>query len=196
MILSFCHFLSAIVTLASLACLFIFSLLVRSSLIRLFYLSVWSVSINTVLQFLLPLITILQQLLLIIQQLLSGLGRILHIWRLHDGIHGTRFSTVATVDTLGHVNVVLVGSSQSIGTFFCLDGDGLCWANSFTQLTCNTSLFTAGVSPQSVFSSESGRDGSLFKWVIDGIWSSEEHLHTDVHSSGNFTQEKKLGGLG
>lgn len=158
-------------------------------------LSVWSVRVDTVLQLLLPLVTVLQQLLLVVQQLLTCLGTVLHVGRLDNGIDRARLLTVATVNALGHVDIVLVCSSGAVDSLFRLDGNGLRGTDGLTQLACNASLFSAGVTSQRMLTSEPRRNRTLLERVVDGVRVTEVHLHTDVHTSGDFVQEKELGGL-
>jgi hypothetical protein len=73
----------------------------------------------------LPTVSIGQQLLLVVEQLLMGLCGEFEVRTLHDGINRTSFSTVAAVDALGHVNVVPHGASAPICTSEGIDGDGL-----------------------------------------------------------------------
>lgn len=70
-----------------------------------------SVCLDTVLQLLFPLVTVLQQLLLVVQQLFTCLCRVFHVWRLHDSIHRARLLAVPTVNAFCHVNIVLVCTS-------------------------------------------------------------------------------------
>lgn len=44
---------------------------------------------------------------------------------LDNGINRTGFLAKATVDALGHINIVSSGSSAAIGSLFGFDGDGL-----------------------------------------------------------------------
>lgn len=158
-------------------------------------LAVWSVGVNTVLQLLLPLVAVCQQFLLVVQQLLPGGSRVLHVGTLDNGVHRARLLAVATVDALGHVDIVLVCSSRPVDSLLGLDGDGLGRADGLTQFTSNASFFSQRVSSQSVFTSETRRNGALLVRVVYGVGGPEEHLQTNVHASSDFVQKEKFGGF-
>lgn len=73
----------------------------------------------------LPLVAVGQELLLVVQQLLARLGRVLDVGRLDDGVHGTRLLAEPAVDALGHVDVVPCRAPRSVRPLLCLDRDGL-----------------------------------------------------------------------
>ena len=52
-------------------------------------------------------------------------GRKLKVGPLDDGVHGARFLAETTVDALRHVNIIPSGSSTTVVTHFCVDGNGL-----------------------------------------------------------------------
>ena len=68
----------------------------------------------------LPLVPVLQQLLLVVQQLLVGLGGVLEVGPFHDGVHRASLLAEAAVNALGHVNVVPVDRSEFWLGFFVL----------------------------------------------------------------------------
>ena len=63
---------------------------------------------------------------------------------------------------------------------------------SFTELAGNTSLFTGRISPQRMFSPESGRNGTLLEGIVDGVRSTEVLLEQHVHSPGHLGHEEEL----
>lgn len=69
--------------------------------------------------------TILEKLLLVVEQLFVSLGRELKIRTLNDGIDRTSFLAKATVNTLGHVDIVSGRSSTAIGSLLGFDGNSL-----------------------------------------------------------------------
>lgn len=73
----------------------------------------------------LPLVSIRQQLLLVVQQLLPRLGSVLGIRRLDNGVDGARLLAEAAVDALRHVDVVAGRAARAILTLLGFDGDGL-----------------------------------------------------------------------
>ncbi|KAJ8552493.1 hypothetical protein ON010_g10051 [Phytophthora cinnamomi] len=62
----------------------------------------------------LPLVTVGQQLGLVVQQLLVALGGELEVRALDDGVHGARLLAEAAVDALGHVDVVARSTARAI----------------------------------------------------------------------------------
>jgi len=89
------------------------------------YLAVEKVSLDVSSDLLLPPISIAQQFLFVIQQLLVGLCRELKVGSLNNGIHRTCLLTEATVDALGHVNIISCGSSASVSPHLCFNCDSL-----------------------------------------------------------------------
>ena len=105
---------------------------------------------------LLPLVTVGQQLLLIVQELLVRFGGELKVGSLHDGIDGTGLLAVSAVDALGHVDVVSGGPTGPILSLLGIDGDGLGWAGGLAQLAGDAPLVSGGVPAKSVLTTESG----------------------------------------
>ena len=87
--------------------------------------SVEVICFNVGCDFSLPLVTIVQQLLLVIQQLLVGLRGELKVGSLHDGVHGAGLLAEPAVDTLGHVDVVSGGSPCAIAPLLGLNSNSL-----------------------------------------------------------------------
>lgn len=117
----------------------------------------------------LPLVSIRQQLLLVVEQLLPRLGGILGVRALHNGVHGTRLLAEAAVDALGHVDIVSCRPARSILTLLGFNGDGLGRADGFAQFAGDAALFASGVAAQGVLTTEPGRDRALFEWVVDCV---------------------------
>ena len=122
---------------------------------------------------------------LVIQQFLSRLSGVLGVGALNNGVDGAGFLAETAVDALGHVDIVTGGSARAIGTLFGFNGDGLGRADlgtvsgrcfwwcvfasktyGFAELAGNAALFSRGVSSEGVFATESGRDGTLYRWLI------------------------------
>lgn len=109
---------------------------------------------------------------LVVQQLLAGLGRVLGVGALDDGINGTRLLAEAAVDALCHVDVVAGGAAGAVGALLGLDGDGLRRADGLAQLAGDAALLARRVAPQGVLASEAGGDGALLEGVVDcvSVW--------------------------
>lgn len=69
----------------------------------------------------LPLVTVIEQLLLVVEQLLVRLGGELEVGALHDGVHRTRLLAKAAVDAFGHVDVVAGRAARPVGPLFRLN---------------------------------------------------------------------------
>lgn len=136
-----------------------------------------------------------QKLLLIVKKLFSSLGGVLDVRSLDDGIDRTSFLAETTVDALGHIDIVSSGLPAPVVSGLRFDGNGLCRTNGLAELAGDTSLFTVRVSSEGVFSTESGRNGTLFEGVHDGVRRSEELFQDDPHSSQDFGKEEQLSRL-
>jgi hypothetical protein len=95
----------------------------------------------------LPLVTVRQELLFVVQQLLASLSGVLLVRRciagvsiyptcspegvltLNNGIDGARLLAETAVDTLGHVDIVSSRSTGAVLTFLSFNGDSLSWAD-------------------------------------------------------------------
>lgn len=117
----------------------------------------------------LPLVTVREQLLLVVKQLFPCLGGVLGVGALDNGVHGARLLAEAAVDALGHVDVVAGCAAGAVGALLGLDGDGLGWADGLAQLAGNASLLTGRVAAQGVLATEAGRDGALLEGVEDCV---------------------------
>jgi len=62
----------------------------------------------------LPLVTVLDELLLIVKELLVKESRVLVVGTFNDSVHGASLLTESAKDALGHVNVVLGSTTRSI----------------------------------------------------------------------------------
>lgn len=146
------------------------------------------VSLDVCGKLLLPLVSIREELLLVIEQFLVCLCGELKVRSLHDGIHWTRLLTEPAIDALGHVDVVACGSSAAVGTCLCLNGDSLrgkmkegmkhtsylkvrttdlCWAYGLAEFACNAPLLSIGVSPEGVLPTKPRADRALLEWIVE-----------------------------
>jgi hypothetical protein len=172
-----------------------------------FVLSVWRIRSSRGGNLGLPLVAIGKKLLLVVQQLFSGLGGVLcvgscaqsgqlyttidtEIKKQHtfnNSINRATLLAIATVDTLGHVDIVSGRSAASILTFFGFNGDGLGRADGFAKLASDAPLLTSRITAQSVFATETGRDGPFFEGVEDGVSGSRIVSAQTVHQPENKT---------
>lgn len=89
----------------------------------------------------LPLVTVRQQLLLVVQQLLVSLRRELKVWTHDDRIHGACLLAETAVDALGHVDIVPSRSAAAVSTRLSIDCDGL-----DVRVKLNTNISRTGLS--------------------------------------------------
>src|SRR5262249_1070302 len=101
-----------------------------------------------------PALAILQQLLLVVEQLLAGLGGELEVRALYDGIDRAGLLAEAAIDALGHVDVVARGAAAAVGARFGLDGDRLRRADRLAELAGDAALFPVGIAAQGVLAAE------------------------------------------
>ena len=119
----------------------------------------------------LPLVSIVDQLLLVVEEFLVEEGRILKIRSFHNCIDGAGFLTETTENALGHVNVVFGGPSRSVRPRFTLDGNRKGWTRRLAQFARNAAFFSGWISAQGVLSSEHRRQRSLLPRVMQNVLS-------------------------
>merc|ERR1719210_489257 len=100
----------------------------------------------------------------------------------------------AAVDALGHVDVVSGGPPGAVRPLLGLDSDGLGGTDGLAQLAGDTSLLSRGVPPESVFSSEPGRQRPLLEGVVDGCGLLEDVAESDGHAAAQLSDEERVGG--
>ena len=100
------------------------------------------------------------QLLLVVQELLTGLRREFEVRTLDNGIDRTSLLAVATVDAFGHVDVVARRTPASVFARFGLDSNRLRRAHGLAQFASDTALLTVGVPSQRVLPAKSGAEGT------------------------------------
>lgn len=83
------------------------------------------ISVNVSRNFRLPLVPVIQQFFLIVQQFLVAFRGKLEIRALDDRVHRTRLLTKPAVNALGHVDVVARRAPRSVRSLLRLDRYGL-----------------------------------------------------------------------
>jgi hypothetical protein len=123
----------------------------------------------------LPSVPVSEEFFFVVKQFFMGHGGVFEVRSFDDGVNGAGRLTKSTINAFGHVDIVLGGSSRSVGPGLTLDSNGLSWTGGGTELTSNTPelkhkkpFFTSGISSQSMFASEFGRKGSFFIRVVNG----------------------------
>mmetsp|Transcript_24147 Transcript_24147/g.29265 ORF Transcript_24147/g.29265 Transcript_24147/m.29265 type:complete len:224 (+) Transcript_24147:225-896(+) len=114
-----------------------------------------------------PAITVGQQLLLVIEQFLVCLGRELRIRSLNDSINRASLLAEPAVDALGHIYIVPGGTTATIFTLLCVDGDCLSRANRLAQLARDATLLSAGITAQCVLPTETWTQGTLLERIVE-----------------------------
>jgi hypothetical protein len=117
----------------------------------------------------LPLISIHKQLLLVIQQLLPCLSRVLGIWSLHDGIHRTALLAEAAIDAFRHIDIVARCAAATVRAFLCFNCDGLGWANGFAEFAGDATFFACWVAAEGMLTAEAGGNRAFFKRIVDCV---------------------------
>ena len=117
----------------------------------------------------LPLVTVGEKLLLVVEQLLPGLHGVFGVGALDNGVHGARLLAEAAVDALGHVDVVAGRAAGAVGALLGLNRDGLRRADGLAQLAGDAALLAGRVAAQGVLAAEAWRDGALLEWVEDCV---------------------------
>lgn len=88
---------------------------------------------------------------------------------LDNRVHRATLLAVATVDALGHINIVSSRPTTPIHTLLSLNGDCLCRADGLAQLASDTTLFTCGVPTEGVLSTETGGNRTLLEGIVDRV---------------------------
>lgn len=143
---------------------------------------------------LLPLVAVSKQLLLVIKQLLTGLGRVFDVGCLNNGVDRARFLAETAVNALSHVDIVTSCPARSVNAFFCFDGDGERWADGLAELARNAAFFTRRVSAKSMLSPETWRYGTFLEGIVDGVGRTIILLQNDVHTAEKFSHEEEAAG--
>src|SRR3954452_22471614 len=129
--------------------------------------SVGRIQFQTARQFRLPSVAVRQQLVLVVEQLLAGLGGKLEVGAFDDGIHRTRLLAQPAVDALRHIDVVSRGPAGAVLARFGLNGDRLGGADRLTQLASDAAFLAVGVTAQRMLTLEARADWTLFVRVVD-----------------------------
>ena len=142
----------------------------------------------------LPLVAILNELLLVVEQLFVEESRVFVVWPLDDGVDWACLLTKATEDALRHIDVVFCGAAGAIWSWLRLDRDGVSWASRLAQFASDATLLTSWVSAQSMLSSEHGTERSLLPRVVDDVLQSKRSQHQSIKHSKffNLHQARKL----
>src|SRR5690606_5791807 len=109
----------------------------------------------------LPAVSVREQLVLVVEQLLAGLGGELEVRSLDDGIHRTGFLAQAAVDALRHVDVVARGAPAAVAARLGLDGDGQRRADRLAELAGEAALLAVRVAAQRVLAAEARAERPL-----------------------------------
>merc|ERR1712137_1421928 len=144
--------------------------------------------------FWLPLISVGQQLLLVVEQLLTCRGGVLSVGTLNNSIDGARLLAETAVDALGHIDIVASGPPAAVHTLLSLDSDSLRRADGFTELAGNAALLASRVPPQGVLTAEAGRNGTLLEGVENGVWRPEKLLQRHIHAAEHLHEQEVLAG--
>src|SRR3954462_12665338 len=105
-----------------------------------------------------PSVAVREQLLLVVEELLAGLGRKFEIGALDDRIDRAGLLAEAAIDALGHVDVVARGAPAAVVARLRLDGDGEGRADCLAKLAGNAALFAVRIATQGVLAPEARRE--------------------------------------
>jgi hypothetical protein len=142
----------------------------------------------------------LNELLLVVKKFLVEVGWVLKVRSFNNGVNGASLLAKTAEDALGHVDIVLSGTTRTIRTGFRLDDDGKGRASSFAQFASNASLFAGGIAAEGVLTTEEGWEDTLLPRIVnDGIGfpgspSTEEqgrpcqlgHYQVSIHALSNI----------
>src|SRR5258706_7136731 len=101
-----------------------------------------------------PAVAVREQLVLVVEQLLAGLGRELEVRPLDDRIDRTGLLAEAAVDALRHVDVVARGAPAAVVARLGLDGDRQRRADRLAKLARDATLLAVWIAAQRVLAAE------------------------------------------
>src|SRR5262245_20894867 len=96
----------------------------------------------------LPAVAILEKLGFVVDQLLPGLGREVHVRPLDDGIDRAGLLAEAAINALGHVDVVAGGAAAAVGAWLGLDRDRERRADRLAKLAGDAPLLAVRIAAQ------------------------------------------------
>src|SRR5689334_2195891 len=113
-----------------------------------------------------PAVAIGEQLLLVVEELLAGLGGELEIGSLDDGVDRAGFLAEAAIDALRHVDVVTRRAAAAVLARLGLDGDGERRADRLAQLAGDAALLAAGIAAQRMLAAEARGERPLLIGIV------------------------------
>src|ERR1700722_10070330 len=144
----------------------------------------------------LPAVAVRKQALLVVVELLAGLGGELEIRPFDDGIDRAGLLTQPAIDALHHVDVVAGGAPGAVVAARArLDGDRLGRADRLAQLAGDAALLAVRITAQRVLAAEAGRDRPLLEGIVQGRLRLEEVAHRQRDGADELRQENRLRGL-
>src|SRR5262245_29004824 len=142
----------------------------------------------------LPAVAVRKQALLVVVELLAGLGRELEVWPFDDGVNRAGLLAEAAVDALHHVDVVTRGAAGAvIPPRAGLDGNRLRRADRLAQLTGDAALLAVRIPAQRMFAAEARRDRPLFERVVERGLGLEEIAHGEEERRDELLEEQSAG---
>src|SRR4051794_5298851 len=117
--------------------------------------------------FALPTVAVREKLLLVVEQLLAGLGSELQIRPFDDRIDRAGFLAIAAVDAFGHVDVVARRAPAAVLARLGLDRDRQRRADRLAQFAGDAALFAVRIAAQHVFAAKTRADRVFLVRIID-----------------------------
>ena len=117
--------------------------------------------------FLFPLVPVVEELLLIVQEFLVRVRGVLEVGALHDRVHRARLLAEAAVDALRHVDVVPRRAPRAVLAHLRLDRDRLRRADRLAELARDAALLARRVPPERVLAAEARAQEALLVRVVD-----------------------------
>src|SRR5271154_5085397 len=112
-----------------------------------------------------PPVAVREQLFLVVEQLLPGLGGELEIGTFDDGVHRAGLLAKPAIDAFRHIDVVPGRAPATVLARLCLDGDRLGRADRLAELAGNAALLAVGIATQRMLAAETRAQRSLLVWI-------------------------------
>src|SRR5688572_20475534 len=139
-----------------------------------------------------PLVAILEQLRLVVEQFLPRLGGIFEVRALDDRVDRAGFLAQPAIDAFDHVDVVAGGAAAAVLARLGLDRDGERRADRLAQFAGDAALLAVRIAAQRMLAAEAGAQRVLLIGVIDRRLGLEEIFQRQPVRLDELPEEERL----
>src|SRR5262249_34633393 len=139
----------------------------------------------------LPAVAVRQQLLLVVEELLAGLGGELEVRPFDNGVDRAGLLAEAAIDALGHVDVIARRAPAAVRARLGLDGDGLRRADRLAQLAGDAALLAVGIAAERMLAAKARAERPLLIGIVDGDLRPEHVAEGEPQAGDQLLQQKR-----